>query len=442
MFKRTSLILSLFVIASMLLAACGGGTEPAQPSGGDETAGGEKVTIRVWTHQNDSFNAGYEALANKYMEAHSDVEIVFETFDYDTYIQTLQTALPAKTEADILQMFGSWVCSYADGGNLAEVPSSVISLSDAQAKLLSAPVGGYICNDKLYGVPQEYNIEYGAVLLNTAIAEEVGASNYKDGWANWDEVIEDGKKMAVVQDGVMTRAGLNFTGSDGIATMFHSLYLQYGGQYLNDGVYTVNTPEGMKTLELMKSLVDEGLVDPLLYNDEENWVGDSYFAETSAMGLVGPWAIPEYSGDYEEVAAVTIYQPLPSVGTEPVFAAASGWGLTVSTNSKVQEAAWDFVKFVTLDANNAVEWNLASGSLPALKENISGTNAETLVGEFPYFEPFLGILEYGQNEGQFPDRDFVWYEVTYPEVLNFLQGNATAEETLQTIESSVQGSFQ
>ena len=441
MFKRTSLILSLFVIASMLLAACGGGTEPAQPSGGDETAGGEKVTIRVWTHQNDSFNAGYEALANKYMEAHSDVEIVFETFDYDTYIQTLQTALPAKTEADILQMFGSWVCSYADGGNLSEVPSSVISLSDAQAKLLSAPVGGYICNDKLYGVPQEYNIEYGAVLLNTAIAEEVGASNYKDGWANWDEVIEDGKKMAVVQDGVMTRAGLNFTGSDGIATMFHSLYLQYGVQYFNDGVYTVNTPEGMKTLELMKSLVDEGLVDPLLYNDEENWVGDSYFAETSAMGLVGPWAIPEYSGDYEEVAAVTIYQPLPSVGTEPVFAAASGWGLTVSTNSKVQEAAWDFVKFVTLDANNAVEWNLASGSLPALKENISGTNAETLVGEFPYFEPFLGILEYGQNEGQFPDRDFVWYEVTYPEVLNFLQGNATAEETLQTIESSVQGSF-
>jgi len=443
MVKRISLILSLLIVASMLLVACGGGeVETPQPSGGDEAPSGEKVTIRVWTHQNDSFNAGYEALAAKYMETHSNVEITFETFDYDTYIQTLQTALPAKTEADILQMFGSWVCSYADGGNLAEVPSSVISLSDAQAKLLAAPVGGYICNDKLYGVPQEYNIEYGAVLLNTAIADEVGATNYKDGWANWDEVIEDGKKMAVEQDGVMTRAGLNFTGSDGIATMFHSLYLQYGGQYLNGGVYTVNTPVGMKTLELMKRLVDEGLVDPLLYNDEENWVGDSYFAETSAMGLVGPWAIPEYSGDYENVAAVTIYQPLPSVGTDPVFAAASGWGLTVSANSKVQDAAWDFVKFVTLDANNAVEWNLASGSLPALKENISGSNAETLVGEFPYFEPFLSILEYGQNEGQFPDRDFVWYEVTYPEVLNFLQGNATAEETLQTIESQVQGSFQ
>jgi multiple sugar transport system substrate-binding protein len=431
----------LVALTALLLSACGGSTVPEQPSGGDEPAAGEKVTIRVWTHQNDSFNAGYKELATEYMGSHSNIEIVFETFDYDTYIQTLQTALPAKTEADILQMFGSWVCSYAEGGNLAEMPASVISIDDARAKLLGAPVGGYICDSKLYGVPQEFNIEYGAVLFNTAIAEEVGATNYMDGWADWDEVIEDGQKMAVVQDGVMTRAGLHFTGSDGLATMFHSVYLQYGGQYLNDGVYTVNTAEGLKTLELMKRLVDEGLVDPVLYNDEENWVGDSYFAETSAMGLIGPWAIPEYSGDFEDVVANTIYQPLPSVGAEPVFAAASGWGLTVSANSKVQEAAWDFVKFVTLDADNAVEWNLASGTLPALDDNITGANAETLVAEFPYFEPFLGILESGQYEGQFPDRDFVWYEVAYPEVLNFLQGNATAEETLQTIESSVQGSF-
>ncbi len=432
-------ILFVLMMASLMLTACGGGagTEPAAT---DEPAG-EKVTIRMWTHQNDSFNAGYEALAEKYQQTHPNVEIVFETFDYDTYIQTLQTALPAKTEADVLQMFGSWVCSYAEGGNLAEMPASVISTADANAKLLSAPVGGYICGNKLYGVPQEFNIEYGAVLFNTSIADDVGATNYKDGWADWDEVIEDGQRMVSVTDGVMTRSGLHFTASDGSATMFHSLYLQFGGQYLSDGVYTVNTPEGVQTLELMKRLVDEGLVDPLLYNDEENWVGDSYFAETSAMGLIGPWAIPEYSGDYQEVAAATIYQPLPSVGTDPVFAAASGWGLTVSANSEVQDAAWDFVKFVTLDATNAVEWNLASGTLPALKENISGPNAESLVAAFPYFEPFLGILEFGQYEGQFPDRDFVWYEVTYPNVVNFLQGNATLEETLQTIESEVQGSF-
>lgn len=441
----------LLVLFSLVLAACGG--QPAEPASTEQAAeapptaaealpAAEKVTLRMWTHQNDSFNAGYQALGEKYTLEHPNVEILFETFDYDTYIQTLQTALPAKTEADILQMFGSWVCSYAEGGSLAEMPTGIISLEEANNKLLGAPVGGYICQDKLYGIPQEFNIEYGAVLLNTKIAEEVSATNYQDGWADWEEVIADGKKMTIVQDGVMSRAGLNFTGSDGIATMFHSLYLQFGGQYLQDGVYTINTPQGEQTLELMKRLVDEGLVDPLLFNDEENWVGDSFFAETSAMGLVGPWAIPEYSGDYPEVAEATIYQLLPSVGADPVFAAASGWGLTVSANSQVQEAAWDFVRFVTLEAGNAVEFNLVSGTLPALKENLSGANSDALVAEFPYFKPFLGILEFGQYEGQFPDRDFVWYEVTYPTVLNFLQGNSSIEETLTTMESEIRGSFE
>jgi multiple sugar transport system substrate-binding protein len=428
----------LIITASLFLVACGGGATTGGETGGG--GGGETVTIRVWTHQNDAFNEGLENLADKYMAANEGVEITFETFDYDTYIQTLQTSLPAGTEADILQMFGSWVCSYVEGENLAEVPSSVISLSDAQDKFFESPLGGYNCGGKLYGLPQEFNIEYGATLVNTAIAEEAGV-DVSNGWATWDDFIADAQAMTDVKDGVMLRAGYNFTGSDGLATSFHSLILQYGGQYLVDGEYKVNTPEGRQTLELLMSFVDAGIVDPVLFNDEENWVGDSFFEETSAMGLVGPWVIPEYAGDFPEVAEATIYVPLPSVGDEPLFAAASGWGLSVSANSKVQEQAWDFVKFVTLDAGNALDWNIASGTLPALRENASGANADKLVGEFPYFEPFLGLLEYGRYEGAFPDRDFVWYEVTYPEVLNFLQGNASLEETLETIERQVNDSF-
>jgi len=437
--------LAILICAALLFSACGGGAVPQAPASTEAVSqppaqpAGEKITIRFWSHQNDAFNEGYKTLADSYMASHPDVEIQFETFDYDTYIQTLQTALPAKTEADILQMFGSWVCSYVEGGNLAEAPASVTSIDEAKQTIFAAPLGGYICDGKLYGVPEEFNIEYGAVLVNTTLAEENGVSI--DGWADWDAFIADAKKLSIIQDGVMTRAGFNFTGSDGIATMFHSLILQYGGQYLADGVYTVDTPEGKKTLELMKRLVDEELVDPVLFNDDQNWVGDSFFEETSAIGLVGPWVVPEYGMDYPEVAEVTKYVDLPSVGQTPVFAAASGWGLTVSANSKVQDAAWDFIKFVTLDSNNAVKWNLASGTLPAIIDNASGANADALIAEFPYFEPFLGILEYGQYEGQFPDRDFVWYEVAYPRVLNFLQGNATLEETLKTIQSEVQGSF-
>ncbi len=432
MSKKTFWVLLAAVATSLALAACGA-------AGGG--AGGEGVTVRVWTHQNDAFNEGLQALANKYMEENEGVTITFETFNYDTYIQTLQTSIPAGTEADVLQMFGSWVCSYAEGGNLAEAPSSLITVEDAQATFFDSAIGGFTCGGKLYGLPQEFNIEYGAVLVNTALASEAGLDDITSGWASWDDLISDAKALTVVEDGVMVRAGFNFTGSDGIPTMFHSLILQYGGQYLTDEGYRVNTPEGRQALELMKRLIDEGVNDAVLFNDEQNWVGDSYFNQTTAIGLVGPWVIPEYGADYPEVVETTVYVPLPSVGDAPLFAAASGWGLTVSANSKVQEAAWDFISFVALNAENAVQWNLASGTLPALKANAEGTAAEQLIAEFPYFEPFLGILQYGRYEGQFPDRDFVWYEVSYPQILNFLQGNATLEETLETMERDVNGSL-
>lgn len=448
--KKVLLILSLLL--ALGLVACGGGAPasvapPAADGGAAENGAttGESakpVTLRLWTHQNDAFNSGYQSLIDAYTAENPNVTITLETFDYDTYIQTLQTALPAGTQADILQMFGSWVCSYAEGGNLAEMPADVLSLADAQAQIFPAQIGGYTCDDKLYGIPQEFNIEYGAALVNTATAGESGISDITSGWANWDEFIADAKAMTATQDGVITRAGFNFTGSDGIPAMFYSLILQNGGQYLGeDDKFVVNTPEGKAALELMKRFVDEGIIDPVLFNDESNWVGESFFDGSSAMGLIGPWAVPEYSGDFPEVAAVTQYVLLPTVKGEQALVAASGWGLTVSAKSSAQEAAWDFVRFATLESARVEEFNLASGTLPALRANGEGQAADDLIAKFPHFGPFLQILPFAQYEGAFPDRDLVWYEITYPRILSYLQGNATLEETLQAIEREVNETF-
>ncbi len=440
--QRQWIIVSLLLVLGLMLAACGqpsaapSGEAPSGQAATGGEAGGEAVTLRVWTHQNESFNAGLQALADAYMAEHPDVDIQFETFDYDTYIQTLQTALPAGTEADVLQMFGTWTCSYVEGQNLDPVPEGVISMADAQEKFFAAPLAGYTCDDTLYGLPQEFNIEYGAALVNTAIAEEVGIEDIAAGWESWDDFIADGAKMSKFEDGVMTRAGYNFTSGDALGFSFYSLIVQQGGSYLDTEAqqFTINTPEGKKALELMKRFVDEKLVDPLLFNDESNWVGDSFFQQTSAMGLVGPWVIAEYAGDFPEVRAAAKYVPLPYWGDAPKFVADSGWGLTVSANSQVKDAAWDFVKFVTLNDENALQWNIASGTIPAIAANTQGDPGQKLITEFPHFEPFLPLLQYGQYVGHMPDRDLLWYDITYQHILNMLQGNESIDDALSAIE--------
>lgn len=413
------------VAVSLALLATG-----CSSSDDDEDAAAPGGTITVWTHTNKSFNKAYDELGAAYMAENPDATIKFETFDYDTYIQTLQTSLPAGNEADILQMFGSWTCSYAD--NLSTVPEGISTMGDAEKAFFPGPLGGYQCDDQLYGLPQESNVEYGATLVNTAMAEDADVA--LDGWESFDEFRADAKKMTVVEDGAITRAGYHFTTNDGISYSLLSLILQNGGSYLaEDGTFTFQTAEAQASMELMKSFIDEDIVDPTLFTDTANWVGDCYFTELCAMGLVGPWVVPEYATDFPEIAANTEYVPLPTLENSN-FAADSGWGLAVSSNSPEQELAWDFVSFVAQNDTNALDWNLATGTLPALNANTEGDARDQLLTDAAYLAPWLDILGDAQFVGSLPDRDRLFYRIIVPNVLDYLNGQTSAEDALAAIE--------
>jgi multiple sugar transport system substrate-binding protein len=425
---------------AVLASACTFGSDDEGGGTGGSAAPDEPVTLRVWTHQNKSFNQGLKDLGAAFESENPNVTLEFETFDYDSYIQTLQTALPAGTEADILQMFGTWTCSYADF--LAPVPGDVQTLEEAQAAFYPAPIGGYTCDDTLYGFPNEFNIEYGATLVNTAIAEDAGV-DWETGWEDWDAFRADALKMTDTVDGNVLRAGYHFTAADGLSYSFFSLLVQAGGSVLNeDGTaFTIDTPEAREAFSMLESFVDAGVIDPVLFNDEENWVGECYFQELCAAGLVGPWVIRDYQESFPDVVEVTQYVALPPFEGSTEFVADSGWGMTVSKTSPAADAAWDFIAFTTLDPENAAAFNLASGSLPALVENGEGSGREGLVSAFPYFEPFLDILPNARFVGSLPDRDLVWYEIAYPHLLAGLQGEESVDDMLASMQREANETF-
>ena len=202
--KKTFLLILL--VAALLLSSCGG-----KKSEGP-------VTLRIWTHANNAFNAGYDALIAAYQAEHPNVTIQRESFDYELYLQTLQTAMPAGEEADILQLFGTWTSQYYE--RLAPVPENVMSLADAQNIFYAAPIGGYIVDGKLYGFPQEFNCEYGGVLVNKTMFEAAGIPFPPD-WKTMDDVLADAVKLAKMDDaGMMSVAGFHFTSADPISASF------------------------------------------------------------------------------------------------------------------------------------------------------------------------------------------------------------------------------
>jgi multiple sugar transport system substrate-binding protein len=415
----------------------GSATEAAQPT---EAPPAGAVSLRLWTHQNNSFNAGYEALIEAYKKANPTVDIALETFDYDTYIQTLQTAMPAGEEADILQLFGTWTAEYAE--RLAPIPADVMTLEEAQKLYYAAPIGGYIVDGVLYGLPQEFNCEYGGVLVNKTMYDAAGLT-YPPAWKTMDDVLKDAQALVQKDDaGVMNVAGFHFASSDPASFSFLAGILQRGGDYWNADHtgFTFSTPQAKELLQWMVDAVDKwGVLDPVLFNDTENWVGSAFFEGRVGIGYIGTWAIAEGKTNYPDFADEWDYFFLPSMQGDPVFAADSGWGLAVSPNSAHQDVAWDFVKFVTANADNALSWNLASGTIPAMPEV---AQSPQIAEAMPWVAKALDILPYGRYLGAMPDRDLVVYDIVYPHILNTLQGVEMVDDALKAMDDEANATFE
>ena len=48
------------------------------------------------------------------------------------------------------------MCSYSD--RLAELPETVMTYPEAEEQFFKAPLDGYYCDGKLYGLPNEFNM--------------------------------------------------------------------------------------------------------------------------------------------------------------------------------------------------------------------------------------------------------------------------------------------
>ncbi len=430
--KKFLFVLSLLVSASMLLSACSGGSATQAP------AVDEKIVLRMWVHTNNAFIAGYEPLIAAYETAHPNVDIQLENFEYDLYLQTLQTAMPAGEEADILQLFGTWTSQYYE--RLAPVPANVMTVEEAKKNFYAAPIGGYIVDGVLYGMPQEFNMEYGGVLVSKTKFEAAGLT-FPPQWKTMDDVLADAAALSQIDSaGMMSTAGFHFTNADPISASFLAGIKQRGGDYWNADHtgFTFNTPEAKAQLQWMMDAVKAGAVDPIVFNDATNDVIGAFFQSKVGIGYIGTWAIAAGQTDFPDFADEWDYVYLPPIQGEPVFVADSGWGLTVSPNSKHGDVAWDFVKFVTADPVNAAQWNVASGTIPAMP---SAAESAEIAAAMPWVPKALDILPFGEYLGNMPDRDLVMYEIIYPHILNALQGVETIDQALEAIDTEANSTF-
>lgn len=434
--RRDFLRLATLTAGGTMLAACGAPATTAAPSGSGETnptavpPAGEKVSLRFWSHNNVAFVAQNEILVKKFQDANPNVEVKYENFPYADFIQTIQTSMAAKNEADIMEMFGSWVQTYAKGNTLSPLPEGSMTLAKAQELFYAAPLDGYVWEGKLFGLPNEYNLENGGVLINKRMFKDAGVTD-PPAWKTWEELVADAKKMTKMTGENMTVAGFHYVNSDGLGFLYWEGVLERGADYFAADKIHLDfmTPQAEATVQwLVDMAVKDKVVDSKTFNSTSNYVGDSFFQSLVAIGYIGPWIVPVSRQAHADFVDPWDYVSCPFYGDKMSFAADSGWGKVVSPNSKNNQKAWDFAMFWTADSTNARAWNVGTGTIPALKTVAADA---TLLNDMNWIAPSLKVLPFGKYVGNLQDRDFVWYNVIQNHVTECMQGVRSVKDTMK-----------
>lgn len=389
--RMVSLLLVLVLVLSM--TACGG-------SGAAKTDGNVTELV-LWGHQEEAWNDSYQKIADNFMAANPDIKIRLEFFPYDDFEAKVQTSLMSKTsEADIYEIWGGWGLDYASTGALAAMPDAMADSIRNDA--FPSTYGALEHDGKLFGLPMEFNIECGGMLVNNAILEANGLTIP----TTWDEMIEGAKKATKVENGVFSVKGFDFVGWDGVPYTFAAMIMSQGSNYLNaDNTFNVTSPEALKAFNALADyiLVDgitdlQGLTDAsAMENFQRLYAGQVLYVPH------GPWVVADGLTTFGLTHGVDFtYIAMPWYGEQVAFPAETGWAIAVNGASEKQEAAFRFLEYFFSD-EVILNHNVACGQIPAKKSVCASAD---YLERFPYAQPLVGILENSQFIGPFNTDNF------------------------------------
>ena len=388
-------LLSVLLCAAMvgsLAAGCGSKNDKKDASDGDG-----KTVLTFWCHDNAPWVKAYKEMGKKFEKANPDYKVEVQEYPFEVYNDKIQTALTSSTSGpDIIAVWGGLAPSFIQSDALSEVPEDLSK--ELKEDYLAPTVGIYQKEGKYYGVPMEFNLEYGGMIVNKKLFDDAGISYTK----TWEDLRKVSKEVSRQNGEVVEMKGFEMIDTDALICNYLAMILQQGGQYLQeDDSINFATPEGIKAMEEILSMVKDGECDLDNLTAGEYCYNDVY-QDKGYMSSVGSWAIGEGTDSYDLTYGEDFeYVPVPQYGEKMAFASETGWGIMVPDNGKNKDAAWEFVKFFS-EPENLVQHNIACNQLPPRKSLL---DSEEYKEAMPNIAFLLDILPSGQWMGPYNTSD-------------------------------------
>jgi len=294
-------ILSLVILATLILTACGssetqappaateapGSTEapdttevPAATESPSIPVSGDKVTITLATWAGADESKELQAVIDKVNAEATDFQIVHQANPADYYTK-VQTMIAGNTAPDLMWLSQEYVANFADNGAILDITDQVAALSDMPAAQLDDYYPGSIAvaryNDRLYGLP--WIAQPVVLYYNPEMFETAGIDPPDESWT-WD-TFKDAARQLTLKDasGNITQYGTSFNGWPPVQMFIW----QAGGEVISSDLQSspIDSPEAMEGAQFYADVI---------YNPEfavpEEVIKEQGFGEMAKAGKV------------------------------------------------------------------------------------------------------------------------------------------------------------
>ena len=401
--KITYLI--LFTVIILSLAACGNG----QASGSGKDSGtapdsGDPIEITYWYAWGDKIGENNENLVEQFNETQDEIHVTAEfQGTYDELHSKTQASFAAGNAPEVTMNEIASIETFAKFGMTEDLTPFVeqdaeeVNMDDFNPGLM----GNSYVDDKLHGLP--YLRSTPIVYINKTLFEEKGID--PQSIQNWEDF-----KAAADQLTDEETVGISMP----VDIWFYEAFVaQAGGEMVNEnGELVFNGEGGVEALDYWKDMVTDGSMRipggeltqaaDMARQDFANGRAGMFFSSTADLTLM--LQLAEDNG-YELETIM-----FPENEQRKVPTGGANLVMTAGLEEEKQQAAWEFIKFMTATEQTAYA-SAYTGYLPSRLSAIDSDTMQELYEEQPQFKVAVDQLKYGNARPMIEG---------YPEVVKIL----------------------